>query len=646
MSRPRIISTLALLTLLVGVGHLVHAAPLGTAFSYQGQLTAAGAPANGNYDLVVALFDDPTFGSQVGGTVINLNVAVSNGLFTTAIDFGAGIFNGTAYWLAIGVRSNSSGTGFTALTPRQPLNPSPYALYATVAPVADGAVTSAKILDGTIATADLANSAVTSAKIADGTIANADLANDAVTSAKILDGTILGADVANNTIGSAQLADSIDLGTTNVTGLLNVYRTTSGTPSISLFGNSSQISTYGADGEEQIRLWGTSYGEILLHDSGTNNRTAAVLSANATAGGYLYLYQGDSTATGLRAYGDNLGGGRVLGYNSSNSVSLDLRAQFDSATPAAWLGLYDQGSERVSFEARNGTSGVGGLIDVKNDNALNTIRLIGDAGTGDSRFEMYAGGTNLSFRVLADDSSSGSSAYLFNGSGQTRVEIDSDDGDNGAVIRLYGADGGAGLLLDAESSNAGYLAVYGTNGAQRIILDGQSPDGNGRITTDELRTTGNVGIGRTPAANILEVEGNASKAAAGSWLANSDARIKTDIETVQGALDALAKVRLVSFHYTPEYRQAHPSVADRRYLNVVAQEFREVFPDEVKSSGERMADGSEILQVDTYPLTIYSAAAIQELNQKLQAELKRRDVENGELKQRLEKLERLVSEKN
>jgi predicted RNase H-like nuclease (RuvC/YqgF family) len=39
------------------------------------------------------------------------------------------------------------------------------------------------------------------------------------------------------------------------------------------------------------------------------------------------------------------------------------------------------------------------------------------------------------------------------------------------------------------------------------------------------------------------------------------------------------------------------------------------------------------------PITI---AAVQETNQKLERELKRRDAENAELKQRLEKLERLV----
>jgi hypothetical protein len=54
--------------------------------------------------------------------------------------------------------------------------------------LADGAVTSAKILDGTIATADLADSSVTSAKILDGTVAIADLAS----SAKVTSGRAVG----------------------------------------------------------------------------------------------------------------------------------------------------------------------------------------------------------------------------------------------------------------------------------------------------------------------------------------------------------------------------------------------------------------------------------------------------------------------
>jgi hypothetical protein len=50
--------------------------------------------------------------------------------------------------------------------------------------IVDDAVTTAKILDGTILAADIAADAVTTAKILDGTILAADIAADAVTTAR------------------------------------------------------------------------------------------------------------------------------------------------------------------------------------------------------------------------------------------------------------------------------------------------------------------------------------------------------------------------------------------------------------------------------------------------------------------------------
>ena len=144
-----------------------------------------------------------------------------------------------------------------------------------------------------------------------------------------------------------------------------------------------------------------------------------------------------------------------------------------------------------------------------------------------------------------------------------------------------------------------------------------------------------VGIGRTPAANKLEVEGNASKAAAGSWLANSDARIKTEVEPIRGALKKLEAVNPVEFRYTDAYRARHPVIADRTYANVIAQEFAEVFPGYVQSSGETLENGEAILQVDSYPLTIYTAAAVRELYAEIQA----KDVVIKDLQQRLSEVE-------
>ena len=151
-----------------------------------------------------------------------------------------------------------------------------------------------------------------------------------------------------------------------------------------------------------------------------------------------------------------------------------------------------------------------------------------------------------------------------------------------------------------------------------------------------------LGINRVSTNNTLEVGGNASKNTAGNWLANSDARIKTDIQTVTGALDAIDKVRLVSFQYKEDYRDQHPGIEDRAYLNVVAQEFAEVFPDYVQSSGETLSDNEEILQVDTYPLTIYTAAAVQELHgivKELKTENERLRKQNESFNKRLAALE-------
>jgi len=77
----------------------------------------------------------------------------------------------------------------------------------TSAKIADGTVASADILDATIATADIADNAVTSAKIVDATIVTADIADNAVTSAKIVDATIVTADIADNAVTSAKIVD-------------------------------------------------------------------------------------------------------------------------------------------------------------------------------------------------------------------------------------------------------------------------------------------------------------------------------------------------------------------------------------------------------------------------------------------------------
>lgn len=165
---------------------------------------------------------------------------------------------------------------------------------------------------------------------------------------------------------------------------------------------------------------------------------------------------------------------------------------------------------------------------------------------------------------------------------------------NGAV-RTNEAD----ILFRRAPDGSHGVGWYGTSSPFPKLFAGADIDGpvlygyagealGGTETTQRIalrwNSAGKVGIGgRAPAANALEVEGNASKTAAGSWLANSDRRIKEDIQPIGHALETLDKVRLVDFRYTEDYRAAHPGIDERRYLNVVAQEFAEVFPEHVKA---------------------------------------------------------------
>jgi hypothetical protein len=101
----------------------------GTAFTYQGRLNNGTNPATGSFDLTFSLFGVSSGGSSLAGPVTNTAVGVTNGLFTVMVDFGAGVFTGSSNWLSIGVRTNGGGA-FTALTPRQQVTPTPYAIFA------------------------------------------------------------------------------------------------------------------------------------------------------------------------------------------------------------------------------------------------------------------------------------------------------------------------------------------------------------------------------------------------------------------------------------------------------------------------------------------------------------------------------------
>jgi len=92
-----------------------------TIFTYQGRLTNGAAPANGVHVMEFSLWDAPAAGALIAGPIVQNGVVVTNGLFTTQIDFGVNAFNNAPRWLAIEV----NGIG---LTPRQFISRTPYSI--------------------------------------------------------------------------------------------------------------------------------------------------------------------------------------------------------------------------------------------------------------------------------------------------------------------------------------------------------------------------------------------------------------------------------------------------------------------------------------------------------------------------------------
>jgi hypothetical protein len=73
---------------------LASAAPMGTAFTYQGKLTEGGLPCDGSYDLQFVACDAEVGGNPLGPVLTNTAVPVRDGLFTVLLDFGSGVFDG------------------------------------------------------------------------------------------------------------------------------------------------------------------------------------------------------------------------------------------------------------------------------------------------------------------------------------------------------------------------------------------------------------------------------------------------------------------------------------------------------------------------------------------------------------------------
>jgi hypothetical protein len=370
----------------------------------------------------------------------------------------------------------NGGAGFQQLTPDQRIVSVGYSVMAGNVP--DGSITSAK----------LANGAVTVGKIANDAIGAAQIAAGAVNSSDIADGSILGLDIANNTLTSVQIANDLDLGDASTLGRLDVYRTTAGTPAISLIGNGSQISTYGSDGLEQIRLWGASYGELLLNNGLANNATAVRLTAQSATGGQLELRNTNGANRALLE-GENTGGALTL-YQTDGQTGVFIDGDSGGAGLVSVRGT--NGGTRATLD---GSDGGGGAVRLYENDGTQTVSLTSE------------GNGNLVLRQ--GDNSSGIGLFANNGTGGGGMSIYRDDGTfagqmtiadttrRDGFLGLTKGNGNWGVVARGQNSatGGGALYLYDSAGAATVVID------------SDLGTEARISVSGTVRGQVIEITG-------------------------------------------------------------------------------------------------------------------------------------------
>ena len=106
----------------------------------------------------------------------------------------------------------------------------------------------------------------------------------------------------------------------------------------------------------------------------------------------------------------------------------------------------------------------------------------------------------------------------------------------------------------------------------------------------------------------------------GNYHQSSDRGLKRDITSLDSTLDRLLQLRPVSYHFRSAGTNAPPS------LGFIAQEVQPLFPEVV---GVQTNGVKDLVYSELIPVTIRS---VQELNQKLETQLKQRDTEIQDLK--------------
>jgi hypothetical protein len=459
-----------------------------TGFTYQGRLTDGGASASGPYDLQFKLYDAVTAGNQIGAIVLRDDVNVTNGVFSTNLDFGAAAFPGAARWLEISVRPGASTGAYTTLAPRQPVNSTPYAIRALSAETVTGPVPASQIT-GTLPPSALPPGGA--------------YINNATTQQAASNFNISGNGTAGGTLSG------------NVVNAATQYN----------FGGQRVLS---ASANLANLVVGLRAGESL--STGDNNTFVGTNAGRLT-----------QTAYGNAFFGANAGGLNELG--NSNAFFGASAGAFNSM--GYYNSFFGNGAGYLNSTGRFNAF-FGGSTGLNNQTGAENSYFGVGAGdqtnaSGNSFFGAFAGGTNKDGNY---------NTFLGHNAGHNAVGTQA-HGDNNTFVGSQSgsvqANGNNNTLLGANTNTANNLSYATAIGAEATVSTNNTIVLGRLAGTDRTLVTGELYVNKIPGGGStgLCFDFNAGRIA----FCSSSQRYKANVQPLASSLDVIQRLRPVTFDW-------------------------------------------------------------------------------------------------
>ncbi len=421
-------------------------------------------------------------------------------------------------------------------------------------------------------------------------------------------------------------------------------------------------------GEAGLNIIEGNHSTYIGNKAGFSSNGSANTFIGSTAGrlsttGFLNVAVGYSAGNSSNGYNNVFLGNRsgpqspALVANGINNTIIGALAGFNlSGSGNVFLGhsagYSETGNNKLYIENSGSSTPL-----IYGDFANDTLKIYGTLGIKDAyQFPIVDGTTG---QVLTTNGSgqlswtngSVSTDNLGNHTATTNLQLNgnylsNDGGNEGLKIDNLGT----GILVSNSVrpliiqhntyGNGSYIEVNNSSGTRALFgADGSGFSGgdttdvvvgnwsNGDLAlfttaTERIRVTatGEVGIGRTATTNLFEVNGQASKAAAGSWVANSDARLKKNITPLSSEkmLDDLLSLQGITYEWN-DHKTGNDRPTGIQY-GFTAQNIQTIFPTLVQE------DNLGYLQTAYGTYDAMTVEAIRALNDKIENQNKKIEV--------------------